>query len=184
MCRVWWQHAHGWNPLGISGWRANIVGANFQANTHSHIYIYIICTRGPLKLNFMGYTHNYIHNGYTCTVISFFFVLKYFRQAKKCRNFCIKNLTWRKIRKHGRWPTTSISFVLFTFHCLHLFVYMLASNRNMNFVHEISRVKYTASRKFSGQNIFGIKRNDKNFSHKLFGIQINTNENKAKYGTI
>ena len=46
------------------------------------------------------------------------------------------------------------------------------------------RVKYNAFRKFSPQNIFVRKRNDENFSHELFGIEINANENKANYGTL
>ena len=63
-----------------------------------------------------------------------FFVLKYFLQAQKHRNFFIENSTWWKIRKRGGWPTTSLSFVhsskwrVFTCYCVHLFVYMLASN--------------------------------------------------------
>ena len=60
-----------------------------------------------------------------------FFVLKYFCQTQKRQKFFTKSLTWRKIRKRGRWPTTSISFVFFTcyMYCQHLFVYVLASNR-------------------------------------------------------
>ena len=50
--------------------------------------------------------------------------------------------------------------------------------RNMNFVHDISPVKYNAFKKFPVQMC-----NDKNFSHKLFGIEINLIENKENYGT-
>ena len=71
----------------------------------------------------------------------------------------------------------SLHLLLSTAFCLHV-----SLKRNINFVHEISRVKYNAFRKFSAQNIFGRKLNDKNFSHELFGIEINTNENKANYG--
>ena len=35
---------------------------------------------------------------------------------------------------------------------------------------------------FFGTNIFGRKRNDENFPHDLFGIEINKNKNKANYG--
>ena len=53
---------------------------------------------------------------------------------------------------------------------------------NINFVHEISCVKkIQCLQKFSAQNIFGQKHNAKNFSHELFGTEINTNENKANY---
>ena len=54
--------------------------------------------------------------------------------------------------------------------------------RNINFVHEISYVKYNALRKFLPRNIFVRKRNDENFAHKLFGIEINANKNRANYG--
>ena len=63
--------------------------------------------------------------------------------------------------------------------CLHV-----SLERNINFVHEISRVKYNAFRKFSARNIFVRKRNDKNFSHELFGIEINAHENKADYSSL
>ena len=43
-------------------------------------------------------------------------------------------------------------------------------------------MKYDTFREFSAQNIFVKKRKDENFSHKLFGIEINANENKANYG--
>ena len=72
-------------------------------------------------------------------------------------------------------------------HSLHLplsasFCLHFTHERNINFVHEISHIKYNAFRKFSAQNIFGTKCNDKDFSHELFGIEINVNENKANYG--
>ena len=70
-----------------------------------------------------------------------FCVLKYFRQAQKCRIIFSENLTQQKIRKRGIWPTTSLSFVVFTCCCPQLFLYMLASKdistSFMNFVHEI-----------------------------------------------
>ena len=69
----------------------------------------------------------FVYFAFLTTVICFFCV-GIFCQAQKRQNFFIENLTWRKFRKRGRWPTTSISFVLFTYYCLHLFVYMLASN--------------------------------------------------------
>ena len=67
----------------------------------------------------------------------------------------------------------SLHLLLSTFFCLHRW----ASNGI-----SISRVKYNALRKFSGQNIFVIKRIDENFLRQLFGIEINANENKANYG--
>ena len=44
------------------------------------------------------------------------------------------------------------------------------------------REKNKAFRKFSVRNIFVRERDDDNFSHELFGIEINANENKANYG--
>ena len=43
-------------------------------------------------------------------------------------------------------------------------------------------MKYNVFEKFSPQTIFVRKRNDENFLHKLFGTEINANENKANYG--
>ena len=60
--------------------------------------------------------------------------------------------------------------------CLHV-----SLEWNIKFVHEISRIKYNAVGKFSAQNIFIRKRIDENFSHELFEIEINANENKANY---
>ena len=71
----------------------------------------------------------------------------------------------------------SFHLLLSTSFCLHV-----SLQRNINFVYEISLVKYDAFRKFSARNIFARKRNDENFSHELFGIEINANENKANYG--
>ena len=59
----------------------------------------------------------------------------------------------------------SLHLLLATPFCLHS-----SFEQNINFVHEISHVKY-------------IKRIDKNFSHELFGIEINENKNKANYST-
>ena len=59
--------------------------------------------------------------------------------------------------------------------CLHV-----SLERNINFVHEISHVEYNAFRKFSGQNIF-VRFMEEKFSHKLFGIEISVNKNKANY---
>ena len=66
-----------------------------------------------------------------------------------------------------------LHLLLSTSFCLHV-----SLEQNINFVHEISHVKYNAFRKFSGQNIFIRKRIDNNFSHELFGIEINANEIK------
>ena len=71
----------------------------------------------------------------------------------------------------------SLHLLLSTPFCLHV-----SLERNINFAHEISYVKYNAFRKFSGQNIFVRKHIGENFSHKLFGIEINADENKANYG--
>ena len=71
---------------------------------------------------------------------------------------------------------SSLATVYLSF-CLHV-----SLKRNINIVHEILHVKYNDFRKFSEQNIFITKRNEKNFSHKLFGIEINANENEANYG--
>ena len=70
----------------------------------------------------------------------------------------------------------SFHLLLSTSFCLHV-----SLERNINLVYEISRVKYNAFRKFSAQNIFVRKHNDQKFSHKLFEIEINVNENKANY---
>ena len=75
----------------------------------------------------------------------------------------------------------------FTLLCsLHLllsscFCLRVSLEQNINLVHEILFMKY-AFKKSSAQNIFGRKHNDENFSHELFGIEMNANENKAKYG--
>ena len=62
--------------------------------------------------------------------------------------------------------------------CLHV-----SLERNINFVmHEVSRVKYNKFRNFSARNSFLTKRIDDNFSHELFGIEINPIENKTNYG--
>ena len=73
----------------------------------------------------------------------------------------------------------SLHLLLSTSICLHV-----SLERNINFVHEISHVKYNAFRKFLGLNIFGRKGYDKNFLCKLFGFETNANENKANYGNI
>ena len=70
----------------------------------------------------------------------------------------------------------SLHLLLSTCFCLHV-----SLERNINFVHEISRVKYNAFGKFSAQNIFSIKRSDEKFSHELFGIEINAKEHEANY---
>ena len=70
----------------------------------------------------------------------------------------------------------SLHLLLSTHFCLHV-----SLERNINFAHEISRVKYDVFRLFSGGNIFVRKRIDKNFSNELFGIEIHANENKANY---
>ena len=69
--------------------------------------------------------------------------------------------------------------LLFTSFCLHV-----SLERNINFIHEISHMKYNAIRKFLGQNIFIRKRIAKNFYPELFGIEIKANENKVNYGTL
>ena len=71
----------------------------------------------------------------------------------------------------------SLHLLLSTPFCLHV-----SLERNINFVHEISHVKYNASRKFLRRNIFVRKRIAENFSHELFGIEINVDENKANCG--
>ena len=70
----------------------------------------------------------------------------------------------------------SLHLLLSTAFCLHV-----SLERNINFVHNISLVKYNAFRKFLARNIFVRKRNDDNFSHELFRTEINANENKANY---
>ena len=70
-----------------------------------------------------------------------------------------------------------LHLLLSTSFCLHV-----SLKRNINFIHEISRAKYNTFRKFSGLNIFVRKRIGENVSHELFGIEINSNENKANYG--
>ena len=50
------------------------------------------------------------------------------------------------------------------------------STLSMNFAREINPFK-----NFSLRNLFIRKRNDKNFSQDLFGVEINANENKANY---
>ena len=70
----------------------------------------------------------------------------------------------------------SLHLLLSTSFCLHV-----SLEWNINIIHDISRVKYNAFRKFPAQNILATKCNDKNFLHKLFEIEINTNENKANY---
>ena len=76
----------------------------------------------------------------------------------------------------------SPDLLLFPSFCLHG-----SLKRNINFVCEISGVKYNAFTKFSAQNIFVSKCNDENFWRELFGIENsvnenNANENKANYG--
>ena len=46
------------------------------------------------------------------------------------------------------------------------------------------RVKNKVFRKFLARNFFGRERDDENFSHALFGIEINAKENKANYGIM
>ena len=71
----------------------------------------------------------------------------------------------------------SLHLLLSTSFCLHV-----SLEQNINFVHEISLVKYSAFRKFSARYIFVKKRNAEKFSHELFGIEANANENKVNYG--
>ena len=75
---------------------------------------------------------------------------------------------------------TSLLFALFTCYCLHLCLHV-SLKQNINLIHEISHTKYNTFRKFSAQHTFVRKHNNKKFSHKLFGIEINAKENKANY---
>ena len=70
----------------------------------------------------------------------------------------------------------SLHLLLSTSFCLHA-----SLERNINFVHEVLRVKCNAFKKFLAGNIF-VRRNYDNFSHKSFGNETNGNENKANYG--
>ena len=72
----------------------------------------------------------------------------------------------------------SLHLLLYTSFCLHV-----SLKRNINFVHEISRLKYNVFKKFLPRNIFVSECNGENFSHRLFGIEIKANENKANYST-
>ena len=118
------------------------------------------------------YTHNDIYRNLL------FFVLKYFRQAQKQRNFFGENLTRQKIRKRRRCPTTSLSFVLFTCCCPHLFVSL---ERNINFVHEFCAWNKIPPVNF-WHKIFSLDNVMMKFFHKLFIVEMNANENKANYG--
>ena len=73
----------------------------------------------------------------------------------------------------------SLHLLLSTSFCL-----LVGFEWNINFIHEILCVKYNTFRKFLAQNIFVRKRNDENFSHELFGTEINANKNKANYGRL
>ena len=121
--------------------------------------------------------------GIRTTVICFFFV-EIFSSCTKTPKFfyrkfnLTKNLgTWK--RANNFTYLRSFHLLLSTFFCLHVNL-----KWNINFVYKISHVKYNTFRKFSARNIFIRKRNDENFAHELFGIEINANENKTNYGIM
>ena len=116
------------------------------------------------------------------TILCFYLALKYSDQAQKRQNFIIENLTWWKIRKRERWPTTSLSLVLFTCCCPHVFVHMLASNWISTFVHEFCAWNIMPSVNFLSRNVFV-----KNIMTKIFHtnfLELKLTQMKIKQITI